>query len=201
MSTININRSNKLRDVSNLVAFIAAVVVGTLLVNAFVFRSYSVVGISMEDTLDNGERIIVNRLPNTWAQIKNTDYLPKRGQVVVFQNSGNNFGPSEKNKYLVKRVIAFAGERVVIKDGKITVFNNDNPNGFDPDQDIKDTPRSPVAGDVDTVVPAKTVFVVGDHRDGSNSFDSRNGLGTVPVYNIVGPVVLRWWPITKLRTF
>ena len=201
MSTININRSNKLRDISNLVMFIAAVVVGTLLVNAFVFRSYSVVGISMENTLDNGERIIVNRLPNTWSQIKNTDYLPKRGQVIVFQNSSSSLGASEKNKYLVKRVIAFAGERVVIKDGVMKVFNNEHPDGFDPDTGIKDKPRSPIAGEVDTVVPAKTVFVVGDHRDGSNSFDSRNGLGTVPIYNIVGPVVLRWWPIIKLRTF
>ena len=96
MSTININRSNKLRDISNLMVFVAAVVVGTLLVNAFVFRSYSVVGISMEDTLDNGERIIVNRLPHTWSQIKNTDYMPKRGQVIVFQNSGSNSGPNEK---------------------------------------------------------------------------------------------------------
>lgn len=201
MSTININRSNKLRDISNLVMFIAAVIVGTLLVNAFVFRSYSVVGISMENTLDNGERIIVNRLPNTWSQIKNTDYIPKRGQVVVFQNSSSSLGTSEKNKYLVKRVIAFAGERVVIKDGVMKVFNNEHPDGFDPDADIKDKPRTPITGEIDTVVPAKTVFVVGDHRDGNNSFDSRNGLGTVPIYNIVGPVVLRWWPITKLRTF
>lgn len=201
MSTININRSNKLRDISNLVVFIVAVVIGTLLVNAFVFRSYSVVGISMEDTLDNGERIIVNRLPNTWSQIQNTNYIPKRGQVIVFQSSGSSFGADDKNKYLVKRVIAFAGERVVVKEGIITVFNNDNPSGFNPDAKINDTPRSPVTGDLDTVVPAKTVFVVGDHRDGSNSFDSRNGLGTIPIYNIVGPVVLRWWPITKLRTF
>ena len=199
MSTITINRSNKLRDISNLVVFIAAVAVGTLLVNAFVFRSYSVVGISMEDTLDNGERIIVNRLPNTWSQIQNTDYMPKRGQVVVFQNSGS--GINDKNKYLVKRVIGFAGERIVIKDGVMTVYNNDHPDGFNPDEGIKDQPRSPIAGEIDTVVPGKTVFVVGDHRDGSNSFDSRNGLGTVPIYNIVGPVVLRWWPITKLRTF
>lgn len=199
MSTITINRSNKLRDISNLVVFIAVVAIGTLLVNAFVFRSYSVVGISMEDTLDNGERIIVNRLPNTWSQIQNTDYMPKRGQVIVFQNSGS--GVNDKNKYLVKRVIGFAGERIVIKDGVITVYNNDHPDGFNPDEGIKDQPRSPIAGEIDTVVPGKTVFVVGDHRDGNNSFDSRNGLGTVPIYNIVGPVVLRWWPITKLRTF
>ena len=89
----------------------------------------------------------------------------------------------------------------MIENGTITVYNNDNPDGFSPDQGIKDQPRSPVAGDLDTVVPAKTIFVVGDHRDGNNSFDSRNGLGTVPIYNIVGPVVLRWWPITKLRSF
>ncbi len=200
MSTININRSNKLRDISNLVTFIAAVIVGTLLVNAFVFRSYSVVGISMQDTLENDERIIVNRLPGTWAQIKNIDYVPKRGQVIVFQNPRSSAN-GDRDKYLVKRVIAFAGERVVVKDGTIKVYNSEHPDGFNPDELIKDRPRTPTSGEIDTVVPAKTVFVAGDHRDGNNSFDSRNGLGTVPTYDIIGPVAVRWWPITTLRTF
>lgn len=200
MSTININRTNRLRDLTNLVIFIAAVVIGTLIVNAFVFRSYTVVGASMEDTLHDGERIIVNRLPNTWAQIQNTDYVPSRGDIIVFQNPRST-GNSERDKYLVKRVIAFAGERVVVKDSQITVYNNEHPEGFHPDEALKDTPRSPTSGEVDTVVPAKTVFVAGDHRDGSNSFDSRNGLGTVPIYDIIGPVILRWWPLDKFRAF
>lgn len=202
MSTININRSNKLRDISNLALFIAAVVVGTLLVNTFVFRSYSVVGVSMEDTLHNGERIIVNRMPSTWSQINNTDYSPKRGQIIVFSNPRQTSNTrDDKTHYLVKRVIAFGGERVVVKDGQIRVYNDEYPDGFDPDQDIKDTPRSPISGEIDLVVPQKTVFVVGDHRDGHNSSDSRNGLGTVPIYDIIGPVALRWWPINKIRTF
>lgn len=200
MSTININRTNRLRDITNLVIFIAAVVVGTLIVNAFIFRSYTVVGASMEDTMHNGERIIVNRLPNTWAQIQNTDYVPRRGDIIVFQNP-RTISNSERDKYLVKRVIAFAGERVVVKNGKITVYNKDNPQGFNPDENLKDKPRSPTSGEADTVVPAKSVFVAGDHRDGNNSFDSRNGLGTVPIYDIIGPVSLRWWPLDKLRAF
>lgn len=199
MSLININRNNRLRDVTNLAMFIAAVVIGTLIVNAFVFRSYSVVGISMEDTLYNGERIIVNRLPSTWSQIQNSDYVPKRGEVIVFQNPRSGIG--ERDKFLVKRVIAFAGERVVVKNGELKVYNNEHPNGFNPDQNLKDKPRSPIAGEVDSIVPAKTIFVIGDHRDGNNSLDSRSGLGTVPIYDVIGPVVLRWWPLTKLRTF
>ena len=202
MSTITINRKNFLRDFANITSFVAAVVVGTLLFNAFVFRSYNVVGVSMEETLHSNERIIVNRLPITWAQIKNTDYIPTRGQIIVFENP-KTLNAASADKYLVKRVIAFSGERVIVKNGQIKVYNEDFPDGFDPDvkAGIKDSPRSPVSGTIDMVVPQKTIFVVGDHRDGQNSNDSRNGLGTIPLYNVVGPVSIRWWPIHKLRLF
>lgn len=154
----------------------------------------------MEDTMHTGERIIVSRLPNTWSQITNQAYQPKRGQVIVFENPRHNSDKSQEY-YLVKRVIAFGGERVVIQDGKITVYNNDHPDGLNPDDNLKDTPRSPTSGDIDMIVPNETVFVVGDHRDGNNSHDSRNGLGTVPVYDIIGPVSFRWWPLHKMRLF
>lgn len=199
MSMININRSNRLKDISNLITFIAVVVIGALLVNAFVLRSYGVVGRSMEDTMHDGERIIVNQLPKTWAQIQNIDYLPERGEIIVFQNARGTHRDEER--YIVKRVIAFAGERVVVKDGKITIYNDDNPDGFNPDESLKDQPRTPTSGDVDMIVPVKTIFVAGDHRDGNNSLDSRNGLGTVPVYDVIGPVSIRWWPLNVFRFF
>ena len=56
-----------LKDLLSLLLFVVCVVAGTILLNAFVFRSYSVVGSSMENTLQNDDRVIVNRLTVSWA--------------------------------------------------------------------------------------------------------------------------------------
>lgn len=199
MSSIDIKKNDKLKDIIGLMYFIIAVILGTMFVNSYVFRSYSVSGRSMEDTIHDGEQLIVNRLPVTFDSLKNKTYTPERGQVIVFNNPKKI--ENQKDKFLVKRVIAFAGERVVNKDGTLYVYNKENPNGFDPSLDWKDKPRTPSSGDFDVIVPEGTIFVAGDHRDGNNSYDSRNGLGPVPLYDIIGPVKLRLFPITKLRFF
>ncbi len=199
MSSIKINRSNTLKDFFNIVFFIVSVVCGVLLLNAFVFRSYTIKGISMEDTLHDGEQVIVDRLPVTWAQIKNEPYIPERGQVIVFENPKSQL--RDKSRYLIKRVIGLPGDRVVVSNGKMTLYTKNKPSGIDPDLSIKDTPRSPVSGSVDIVVPEKEIFVVGDHRDGNNSYDSRGGLGTIPLYDVIGPVSIRLLPLNKFRFF
>lgn len=202
MSNININRKNYLRDMTSIIYFIVAVILGTLIINSFVFRSYSIVGRSMEDTLHDGEQVIVNRLPVTWSMIKNEPYVPKRGQIIVFENPRNPSNMStQADRYLIKRVVGLPGERVVVKDGEITVYNDENPNGFNPNKGLKDEPRTPASGNIDTIVQDKTIFVSGDHRDGNNSYDSRNGLGNIQLYSVVGPVKLRLFPVNKFRLF
>ncbi len=202
MSNININRKNYLRDMTSIIYFVVAVILGTLIINSFVFRSYSIVGRSMEDTLHDGEQVIVNRLPVTWSMIKNEPYVPKRGQIIVFENPRNPSNMStQADRYLIKRVVGLPGERVVVKDGEITVYNDENPNGFNPNEGLKDEPRTPASGNIDTIVQDKTIFVSGDHRDGNNSYDSRNGLGNIQLYSVVGPVKLRLFPVNKFRLF
>ena len=68
-----------LKDILSLVVFVGCVIVGTIVLNAFVFRSYNVVGASMENTLHNDDRIIVNRLPVSWAHFLGEEYVPERG--------------------------------------------------------------------------------------------------------------------------
>lgn len=187
------------KDVLNILVFVILVVIGTTLINAFVFRSFNVIGPSMQPTLHSGDRLIVNRLPVTWAQLQNKSYIPERGQVIVFKNP--LFTPGDEDEYLVKRVIGLPNERVVLEDSKITVYNNENPKGFDPDTSFTDIPQSPASYTVDTVVPEGELFVVGDNRVGSYSYDSRSGLGTVPLYDVVGPVSLRIFPFTQMRSF
>lgn len=192
-------RHPQLIDILSVIGFIIAVTIGTVLINTFIFRSYNVVGQSMENTLHDGERIIVNRLPVTWSHLQNKDYSPDRGDIIVFQNP--DYVPGMKDQYIVKRVIAFAGERVVVKDGVMTVYNDQNPNGFHPDDDFNGEPKQYTSHDGDWTVPDKELFVSGDNREGNNSFDSRSGLGTVPLYDVIGPISIRLFPFDKIRTF
>lgn len=188
-----------IKDFAGLLFFVAAVLIGTVLINTFVFRSFNVEGPSMETTLYTGDRLIVNRIPVTVAELQNKQYVPERGQIIVFKNP--QFTAGNPDEYIVKRVIAFPGERIVLKDGSFTVYNSEHPNGFNPDSSFNGEPGSPTTGNFDDTVPTGTLFVAGDHRQGNYSFDSRNGLGFVPYYDVVGPVVMRIFPFTGLRTF
>lgn len=200
-----------LKDLLSLVVFVIFVIVGTVVLNAFIFRSYNVVGSSMENTLQNDDRVIVNRLPVTWAHFLGQEYVPERGQIIVFAN-GDATGPltceaplGQVDQYIIKRVIAFPGERVTVKDGKLTVYNDEHQDGFSPDDatrvDENNGPKAYSSGEVDMVVPKGELFVAGDNREGSHSFDSRSGLGTVPFCRVVGPAVVRVYPFDKIRTF
>jgi signal peptidase I len=188
-----------LKDLLSLVIFVVCVIIGTVLINTFVFRSYNVEGPSMETTLYTGDRLIVNRLPVTWANLQGKQYMPERGQVIVFHNPHYNLGIEDR--FIVKRVIAFPGERVVLKNGSYTVYNDAHPEGFNPDDANHGEPGSPTSGEVDEIVPEGEIFVSGDHRQGNYSYDSRNGLGTIPQYDVVGPVAMRIFPFNKIRTF
>lgn len=188
-----------MKDVINIVIFVVCVVIGTTLINAFVFRSFNVIGPSMEPTMSTGDRLIVNRLAVAWSQLQNQSYVPERGQVIVFKNP--QFQPGLQDEYIVKRVVGLPGERVVLNNGVFTIYNGESPDGLNPDALITDEPNGPAVGAVDTVVPEGALFVVGDNRVGNNSFDSRSGLGTIPLYDVVGPVSLRLFPFTEVRGF
>ena len=191
-------RHPALKDGIGILVFVASVAIGTLFINTFIFRTFSVVGPSMESTMYTGDRLIVNRLTVTASQIQNKDYIPDRNQVIVFKNPNYTVGGDDE--YIVKRVIAFPGERVELKDGHFTVYNDEHPNGFDPDEGNPE-PGSPTSGSTNVTVPNGALFVSGDHREDNYSFDSRNGLGFVPFYDVIGPVGVRIWPVDSIRTF
>lgn len=186
------------KDMLGIGVFIAAVCIGAWLINLFIFRSFNVDGPSMEDTLHTGDRLIVNRLPVTWSHIRGTSYVPERGQIIVFKNPG--YTPGSQNEYIVKRVIAFPGERVVVKNGKVTVYTTDHPEGIDVDKEHPGA-KQPTDGEVDTTVAEGTIFVLGDHRQLGFSCDSRSCMGTIPYDDIIGPVSFRIFPFDQMKVF
>ena len=212
-----------LKDLLGLGSFIVAIVLGTLFLNTFIYRSYNVVGGSMENTLHENDRVIVNRAAVSWAHFIGQEYVPERGQIIVFLNEDEekvaeykakgienpmtcSVPSSVSDQYIIKRVIAFPGERVTVKDGVLKVYADaESTEGIVYDAEWRtsetDGPKEHTSGEVDMVVPEGELFVSGDNREGSNSWDSRNGLGTIPDCRIIGPVVLRLFPFDKIRGF
>jgi signal peptidase I len=184
--------------VSTLIILLLAPVIA-LFLTRFVFQSYEVDGPSMQTSLFNKDRLIVLKLPRTWATITRHNYIPNRGDIVIFNRHGVTNYEDGTPKQLIKRVIGLPGERVVVKDGFVTVFNSAHPDGFSSDNTmpygkvIKTTP-----GNVDLNVPEGEIFVMGDNR--TNSLDSRY-FGTIPASDLVGKLGLRIYPFSHTSVY
>jgi signal peptidase I len=187
-------RSSFWQKASTVLVF-AASLFGAILLNLFVFQSYLVDGSSMEPTLQNNDRLIIYKAPITWGKIRRQPFVPQRGDVIVFHK------PNGTSDQLIKRVIGLPGERVVVKNEKITVFNSTNPDGFSPDEAPYGASLAPTFGNVDITVGQNEVFVCGDNRIAGASLDSRSSLGNVPLDKIVGKLVLRYVPVGDVKTF
>lgn len=211
-----------LKDLLSLGGFIVVIILGTMFLNTYIYRSYNVVGGSMENTLHENDRVIVNRAAVSFAHFTGSEYIPERGQVIVFLNEDEQKVAEYKaqgiehpmtcdvpsnvsDQYIIKRVIAFPGERVEVKDGVMKIYNDEYPDGFVYDKEWRtsetDGPKEYTSGEVNMVVPEGELFVSGDNREGSHSWDSRNGLGTIPYCRVIGPVMMRLFPLDKMRTF
>ncbi len=184
---------SSLKGFLSLLRFGVSVIIIAAFINAFVFRPYQVDGTSMTPTLQNNDRLIVVKVARTWARITRHDFIPSRGTIIVLDTTLGN------DKQLVKRVIGLPGERVVVKDGRITIYNKDNPNGFDPDDAAWGKDLAPTSGNVDVVVPPDELFICGDNRVPGGSNDSRSQVGTIPADHVIGVAKFRVLPINKAR--
>ncbi len=169
-----------------------------LILHNFVFQAYHVLGTSMVPTLHDTDYLIISKVGYTQALVErmlNKDrlYIPARGQIIVFHY------PKDVSKIFVKRVIGLPGDHVVIKNGTVTVFNSSHPAGFNPDP--SDEPAGTTTlDDIDEVVQAGNVFVMGDNRTPGGSYDSREW-GELPSSYIIGNAVLRLLPLDQVKVF
>jgi len=142
----------------------------------FLYQPVKVEGTSMLPTLEDQERVFINKFVYRLEAIQ-------RGDVVVFRY------PRDPSKSYIKRVIAVAGDRVRIEDG--LVYVNDRPISENYVAQMYEDVRSYPP----TVVPPHSYFVMGDHRNLSN--DSRD-FGPVDESYIYGKAVFGYWPFAKL---
>ncbi len=184
--------------ISTVILFLAAPLLALFLI-VFVIQSYEVDGPSMQQTLHNKDLLIVNKIDRTLARITRKDYIPPRYQIIIFTLDESGGASGGESRQLVKRVIGLPGERVVVKDGTVTVFNKEHPDGFNPDQG-KEYSKSfnSTNGNVDVTVQPGQVFVMGDNR--GNSLDSRY-FGPIDDSTIVGKLGMRIFPLNQARTF
>jgi signal peptidase I len=156
----------------------SAAVYATLIVT-FGFQVARVDGMSMAPTLQDQDRLVVNKLAYELGD-------PKIGDIVML------YSPLEPEKALVKRVIAAEGDQVRIVAGR--VFRN----GLEVDDTFVAQQYRSYDDWGPQVIPQGYYFVMGDHRN--NSYDSRQW-GFVPKRYITGKVQLRWWPVGHHQVF
>lgn len=180
-----------------LAAFLLFIFTGTFK-PAWLMQSYVVDGQSMTPTLQNNDRLIVNKLPRTVARLTKHTYVPHRGDIIIFSQNGSSLG-SNKEKQLIKRVIGLPGERLVISGGVITLYNHQYPLGYNPDKSgLYAIASAKTLGNFDITLKSNEVFVCGDNR--SNSEDSRY-FGPIRLDKILGKLVFRILPINKADVF
>jgi signal peptidase I len=149
----------------------------------------------MQPTLRTGNIVLVWRLPQTWAELTNSQYIPARSNLVVVKKL------AVSNEQLVKRVIGLPGDTIKIADGRVIVYNQQHPNGFDPDNAPYGRLLLPTGGVFSTYVSDGQLFVMGDNRQQGASLDSRSSLGNITSSDLVGKVVIRIYPLNQIKLF
>jgi signal peptidase I len=177
------------------VAFALALLIKTFLVQAFFIPSES-----MQNTLNPGDRVLVNKVVYHL-------HTPRRGDIIVFSDPNpaptghrnpaqafwhwltEGLGVSTNpEKDFIKRVIGLPGETIEGKDGTVYIDGRPLTERYTRVKDVR--PFGPIR------IPADRLFVMGDNR--TDSKDSRYGLGFIPYRKVIGRAFVVIWPPSRI---
>lgn len=183
--------SDSFRAVRDWVVVLVVALLVALGIRTFVLQQFYISGPSMETTLFQPNRVLVNKLSYRFGDID-------RGDVVVFDRVTSN-GRDVQHDDLIKRVIGLPGESVSIKGCVVYVDDKQLDEPYLPDRDTQQSDlvsrcRQPEMAAVS--IPAGQVFVLGDNRP--QSMDSRV-FGPVDKKSIIGRAFVVIWPISRWR--
>ncbi|HPI67433.1 MAG TPA: signal peptidase I [bacterium] len=150
----------------------------------YVVQPFYVKGASMEPNFYDHEYLIINEISYRFNE-------PARGDIVVFKY------PQNIKEYYIKRIIGLPGERIVIKDGQVNIFNQQHPAGKTLSETYLESGVE-TWGDIDVTLGVDEYYVLGDNR--TSSKDSRI-FGPVARQFIVGKTWVRGWPFNRLAVF
>ena len=174
----------------------AAVVIGALVValvvKTFLFQAFYIPSASMEPTLSEGDRVLVNKISYDLHDVH-------RGDVIVFELDDEDVG-TDGIKDLIKRVVGLPGDVIETRDGVVYVNDRALDEPYLADGTITGDPSDPQNPAIERrTVPEGHVFVLGDNR--SNSADSRYpDRGPIPIDTIVGRAFVLVWPPGDIGT-
>ena len=167
------------REIFSMMFYLIFVVAATLLIIRFVGQRTEVSGHSMEDTLDDGDNLIVDKLTYRFRD-------PVRYDIIVFPYK------SKEDTYYIKRIIGLPGEMVQItEEGNILINGEILEESYG-----REVMKSPGIAADPIILGEDEYFVLGDNRNASA--DSRDpSVGVISGKDIVGRAWLRIWPLNK----
>ena len=172
------NKGSFGKETKSWILSIVSAVVFALLIRTFIVELYVVDGPSMQPTLQDGERLVVNKFIYHWRD-------PLKGEIVIFRY------PRDHSRDFIKRVIAVGGDTIEIKDGHVYVNDALVNEDYIAEKTRTEYPKA--------TVPEGTLFVCGDNR--RNSLDSRfPDVGFVPLELVKGKAALIFWPIDNIAS-
>ncbi len=179
--------------VRELTESIVMAVVFYVIISTLVGR-YQVLNISMEPNFHEGQRVVVSRLGHLLTEVAHADDGKvhdslglKRGQVAVLYPNAQHEDPP-----LIKRVIGLPGETVTFANGQVLI------NGQPISEPYLNGVTTQCSQNCTVTLGPGQYFVLGDNRP--NSLDSRS-FGPVSADNIIGQVILRYWPLDKIEIY
>ncbi len=174
---------------------IVAALVISMVIKAFVFSTYKVNMVSMENTLYGGHNVIVYKTGYFFSE-------PKHGQIIVFTHEEGQFkgllkylpvaNPGEVD--YIKRVIGVPGDEIDIRDGYVWRKSSGDKDFVKLDEPYTKGLTDSHGMQLPYKVPEDKLFVMGDNRE--QSLDSRQ-IGPVDIDSVIGHAVIRIWPFSK----